>query len=254
MSTTTIPPLAAEAIAHHLGVALPLTLTLPAHGRTGAERSALLARGLEQARAAGLLNADGLDRFVWDAFHLLDRPGTTVYFSQGQVAARRDRHVVAASDETRALLAELDTNGLALTPIRPTGIAAELAALLPPASPAPGPRSATARRSLVTDARNTANGSPAAMAKALTDRQVHHTDARLIAEALTARPSVITEICAVPGEPPVHLIDTAAGRYVIAHRGDHVLVMPGHPDLIRHEIDKLAPVHRTGSTLSREID
>jgi hypothetical protein len=245
MTTITIPPLAADAIAHHLGVALPLTLTLPVHGRTGAERRALLARGLEQAQEAGLLDAEGLDRFVWDALHLLDRPSTTVYFSQGHVAARRDRHLVAVSDDARALLAELDARGLTLTPIRPTGIAAELLRLLQPATPAPGPRSATAPRRLVTDARAAASGSAAAMAKALSDRQVHHTDARMIAAALTARPSIITEICAAPGEPPVHVLDTAAGRYVVAHRGGHVLVMPGHPELIQREIEQLTHVLAT---------
>ena len=249
MTTTTIPPLAADAIAHHLGVALPLTLTLPVHGRTGAERRALLSRGLEQAQDIGLLDDDGLDRFVWDAFHLLDRPGTIVYFSQGDVAARRDRHVVAASEGGRAVLAELDASGLALTPVRPTGIAAELAALLGPAAPAPGPRSATAPRQLITAARDVANGSPAAMAKALSDRQVHHADARLIAAALTIRPKLITEICAAPGEPMVHVLDTAAGRYIIAHRGEHVVVMPGHADLIQREIHGLTPMLATASSV-----
>lgn len=243
--TTTIPPLAADAIAHHLGVALPLTLTLPVHGRTGVERRALIARGLEQAQDAGLLDVDGLDRFVWDAFHLLDRPSTTVHFSQGNVAARLDRHVVAVADDIHALLAELDAKGLTLTPIRPTGIAAELVALLAPAKPAAGPRSATASRRLVEDARTTANGSAAAMAKTLSDRHVHHTDARMIAAALTTPPSIITEICTAPGEPPVHILDTAAGRYVLAHRGDHLLVMPGHPQLIQREVELLGPVLAT---------
>lgn len=246
MTTITVAPLAADAIAHHLGVALPLTLTLPVHGRTGTERRALLARGLEQAHAAGLLTADGLDRFVWDAFHLLDRPAAAVYFSQGDVAARRDRHVVAAADSgqdgARAVLAELDADGLTLTAIRPTTVAAELLALLPPAPPAPGPRSATAPRRLVTLARDAANGSAAALATALSDRGVHPADARLIAAALSVRPSLITEICAAPGEPMIHVLDTAAGRYLVGHRGEHVVIMPGHPELIHREIQRLIPV------------
>jgi hypothetical protein len=231
-----VPNTAAAAIIERLGVELPFDIPLPA--RTEDEHRRALDAGIDQARRLGLLTPEGPPRDLLTALHALHAPDAAVHVIRGDIAARTDLVLHAARRDGTAALAEVLADGVAITPIRPTGVAAELVARLPAVKPAEGPRSATAPRNAVSHAIDEARGMPGALAAALTGRGVRSGDAMLFAAALTAKRTALAHIYTVPTHG-IDVLDTERGRYVLTARGDHVVIAAGRSEHLRAKISDL---------------
>ncbi len=231
-----VPSAAAAAIIQRLGFELPFDI--PLYVRTEDEHRRALHAGIDQARRMRLITPQGLDPGLGAALRALHEPDIAVHLRHGDIVARTDRVVHAARRGEVAVLAEVRADGLAITPIRPTGIAAELAAVLPTVKPAEGPRSATAPRHAVQQAVDAAGGLPGALAAELTGRGVRSGDAMLFAAALTAKRTALTHVYTVPTNS-MDVLDTDRGRYVFTARGDHVVIAAGRPESLRAKIAEL---------------
>ncbi len=222
-ASVTLSALEFDVLGEHLGVeSFPLVLKVDSPGRTHGERRDLVASAWESLAHRGLGGPMRLETGLESMLRCVARPR---YETDGRFWLGRSVRVLAASDDTSAVLAVKDGDTITMRGAAPSGLAREAASVLPPSPPGPG--TSVSVRSADLDAATEESGDDmAALLAALTRRGVRHGDAetliRMVADAGArgqfgaAAPDRTGS--RVRAERVVGFFDTPHGRYVQLRR------------------------------------
>jgi hypothetical protein len=230
---------------------MPYPIDVPGHGVTEEERARVVEHARDGLRAGGLLRGDLLDPDLEAALRVLAAPRVSVDavgYSAGPLRG------LVASDGSRAVLAALDGDHLALATVRPTALAPSIVQVLPAGSLGRGQAMSVPYEALRQSAApddETGEGNPFAddaERDALLGAGVSASDADTLLDLANGRiaggqfgVNTADRFGGTMRRNPtlVTWFDTAEGRYLLVRQGEWLSLSPADDQRITARIDEL---------------